>query len=235
MSTPSPTYENYPPGRDTAAGAGSEEPPVRPPGLAVPPPPPPPASGPNRRAVLGSVGAGVAVLAALAILVPNRGSSSGEPEASEAADYTEGVSDREAEVGGYTASWPEGWKVDSQAENQLVVVYGDAAVTFRAYIAGDDVTAAEEVQRLLNRHTTGLGKLRTGATTSGTGDPETASGEMSGTRGDDVRVDVSVHVAIDTEDDRDALAVVAVVPSRTPGARRNEITRMRRDFLGQLD
>lgn len=58
---------------------------------------------------------------------------------------------------------------------------------------------------------------------------------MSGTRGDDVRVDVSVHVAIDTEDDRDALAVVAVVPSRTPGARRNEITRMRRDFLGQLD
>ena len=40
----------------------------------------------------------------------------------------------------------------------------------------------------MNRHTTGLGKLRTGATTSGTGDPETASGEMSGTRGDDVRV-----------------------------------------------
>lgn len=107
---------------------------------------------------------------------------------------------------------------------------------FRAYTAGDDVTAAEEAGRLLNRHSAGLGKRRIGNATSRLGSVEKASAEaVRGARRSSVEVTVSVHVAIDTENDGNALAVIALLPSGVSAGRRKRVTQMRREFLEQLD
>lgn len=186
------------------------------------------------------VGGGTAVLASIAVaaILQDRAQSGvpedGESQPADPGDEWPAGPDNEEELGDYTVGWPDGWTVDGRTDTQLTLVQGEATVIFRAYTAGDDVTATEEAQRLLNRHTAGLGKRRTGATSKGSGPVETASIEASGVRGDGVRVDTTVHVAIDSYDDRGALAVIALVPSGTPAARRDEISGMRDDFLDQL-
>lgn len=182
--------------------------------------------------MLGLIGGGVAAFAALVVVARSENSSStGDAETEEFTD--EEVSDNEAELGDYTVSWPDGWTVDARSDSQLVLVGAGAAVVFRAYAAGDDVTATEEAQRLLNRHTAGLGKRRTGTASTTSGSVESATIEASGTRGDDVRIEATVQVRIEP-DDRTALAVIALLPSDTSTARRKEISRMRGDFLDQL-
>lgn len=246
MSTPPPTFENYPPSADAGAGSGDGADPIEPPRaqprpvVFAPPSGPPPPPGPDRRSVLRWIGGGAAALIAIPVIasMQNRGQAGfpggWDPDAPDPDDESEDLPDNQADVGDYTVSWPDGWTVDGTTGVQVVLVQGDATVIFRAYTAGDDATASEEAQRLLNRHTAGLGKRRTGATTKGSGSVETASIEASGVRGDGVRVETTVHVAIDTGDDRDALAVIALVPAGTPAARRQEIAQMRREFLKQL-
>ncbi len=244
MSTPPPTFENYPPARDAGPRSGdhggASERPEQPltPVFAPPGGPPPPAPGPNRRGVLTMIGGGVAVLIAMPVIASIRNRNPpGFPEGWESGaapapdeDEPEDLPDNQEELGDYTVTWPDGWSVDGRTEIQLALARGGVTVIFRAYTVGDDVTATEEAQRLLNRHTAGLGKRRTNATDTGS---ERASIEASGTRGDGVRVDTTVHVVIDG-DERNALAVIALVPAGTVAARRDEITRMRRDFLDQL-
>lgn len=242
MSTPPPTYENYPPARDAGAratdGAGPEQP--HPP-LVAPPPPPAPPPGPGRRTVVRLIGGSVAALVGVAIIRNNldpsggrdpAGWSTGGAPAEEEDD--EDTPENELGVGDYTVSWPDGWSVDDSTDVQAVLVKGGATAIFRAYAPGDDVTAGEEARRLLNRHTAGLGKRRTGTPSTASGSSESASIEASGTRGDGVRVDVHVWVAIGSDPDRDALAVIALLPSGTSTKVRTEITRMRRTFLDQL-
>lgn len=239
VSTPPPTFENYPPAWDadvrSTEGAGPAGTSAVAPRPAVPGPPSPPPPGQDRRSVLLMIGGGALALVAVSVVARNMtdapngdpgGAASEEPEPPEPENATE--------LGDYTVSWPDGWTVDGATELQVVLVQGEVTVVFRAYSAGGDATAAEEAQRLLNRHTAGLGKRRTGATSTRSGLVETASIEASGVRGDGVRVDTTVHVVIEPEDQRDALAVIAQVPSGTPAARRQEIDRMRRDFLEQL-
>ncbi len=139
----------------------------------------------------------------------------------------------QADIGDYTVTWPDGWTVDGTTDTQVVLVEGDSTVIFRAYTAGDDATATEEAQRLLNRHTAGLGKRKTGAAKKRSGPVETATIEGSGVRGDGVRIDATVDVAVESEE-RAALAVIALLPSDISAARRKEVDRMRRDFLDQL-
>lgn len=238
MSTPPPTYENYPPAWDagvrSAGGEGSEHP--LPPPVVLPSAPPPP-PGHDRRGVLTLIGGAVAALVAIPMIASSqiRGPIADpegweSAEASDPEDDPDGRAENETDVGDYLVWWPDGWSVDGRTDTQVVLVRGDATVIFRAYTAGDDATATEEAQRLLSRHTAGLGKRRTGAVEKGS---ERASIEASGTRGDGSRVDTTVHVVIDG-DDRDALAVIALMPSGTPAAHRKEIARMRRDFLKQL-
>lgn len=245
MSTPPPTYENYPPAGDagwrSTDGASPEQP--RAPLAAPTPPPTPP--GPGRRTVVRLIGGGAAALVAVAIIANNQnrsarpdptGWATGAPaEAPADEDDEDGeVPDDEIDLGGYTVSRPAGWTVDDSTDVQAVLVKGGATAIFRAYTAGDDVTATEEARRLLDRHTAGLGKRRTGTPGRGSGSPESASIEASGTRGDGVRVDTEVHVAIGSDEDREALAVIALLPSGTSKKTRTEVTRMRREFLDQL-
>ena len=243
MSTPPPTYENYPPSGedrvrsvdDAASSQWSAQ-------TVAPLGPPPPAPGPDRRGLLYLVGGSVAGVAVLAFAASNRGGVTGAPT-----DWTTSApgpdddddsgngADNEAHVGDYTVSWPDGWELDTGSDTQLVLTGGSATLIFRAYTAGDDVTAAEEAGRLLNRHSAGLGKRRIGDATSSSGSVEKSSAEASGVRGDGVRVTVSVHVAIDTENDGNALAVIALLPSGVSAGRRKQVTQMRREFLEQLD
>ncbi len=243
MSTPPPTYENYPPSGqdrvrsvDDTASSQWSAPTVAPLG----PPPPPP--GPDRRGLLYLVGGGLAGIGVLAFAASNRNGgitgapsdwSSSGPGPDDDDDSGDGAGN-ETDVGGYTVSWPDGWEVDTRSDTQLVLTGGQATVIFRTYTAGDDATAAEEAGRLLNRHSAGLGKRRIGNTTSSSGSVEKASAEASGVLGDGVRVTVSAQVAIDAENDGDALAVIALLPSGISASRRKQVTRMRRDFLDQL-
>lgn len=240
MSTTPPTFENYPPAPDAAVGAFGggdpvEAPRVQPQQVVFTPPstPPPPPPGPDRRSVLRWIGAGAVALVALPVIASVRnGGDSGIPAdgESQAADPV----GNETDLNGYTVSWPDGWTLNGTTETQVVLVQGEATMIFRAYAAGDDTTAMEEAQRLLNRHTAGLGKRRTGATNKGSGSIETANIEASGVRGDGVQMEVTVHVAIES-DGRNSLAVIALLPAGTSADRRAEVTRMRREFLGQLD
>lgn len=241
MSAPPPTYENYPPsgedrvrsGDDAASASWSPQ-------TVVPLGPPPPPPGPDRRGLLYLIGGGLAGVAVLAFAASGQGvisaqpsdwsSSVAEPDDDDSGDGT----DNETELDGYTVSWPHGWAVDTESDTQLVLTGGRATIIFRAYTAGDDATAAEEAGRLLNRYSEGLGKRRVGDTASSSGSVEKASVEASGVRGDGVRMGVAVHVAIDADNDNEALAVISLLPSTTSTARRKEVVRMRREFLDQL-
>ncbi|MFT4218485.1 MAG: hypothetical protein QM619_15055 [Micropruina sp.] len=234
MSTP-PTYENYPP--PTSSTGQSFDVDDRPARTALPavPPPLPPAPGPSRRGLLRLFGGGVAAVAALAIISSNQGPSTvGEPgtwpsevATSDDKDYQ----DNEEELGNYTVTWPDGWTVDDRTDVQLALVRGEATVIFRAYET-DDETAEEEAKRLLASHTAGLGKRQNGRTTIGSGSVDTASTRLSGVRGDKVRIDATVHVAIDIGGD--ALAVIALLPSDISAGRAKQVSTMRTDFLEQV-
>ncbi len=239
MSTTPPTFENYPPAPDAAVGAFGggdpvEAPRTQPQQVVFTPPsaPPPPPPGPDRRSVLRWIGAGAAALLAIPVIASVQSSGESQSPANGESEPAEPV-DNETDLNGYTVSWPDGWTLDGTTETQVQLVQGEATMIFRAYAAGDDTTAMEEAQRLLNRHTAGLGKRRTGATNKGSGSIETASIEGSGVRGDGVRMDVIVHVAIESEG-RNSLAVIALLPAGTSAGRRAEVVRMRREFLGQL-
>ena len=177
---------------------------------------------------------GAAALFAVPVIATARnGGESGSSDGSfEPADPDDDPSNQ-ADIGDYTVTWPDGWTVDGTTDTQVVLVQGDSTVIFRAYTAGDDATATEEAQRLLNRHTAGLGKRKTGAAKKRSGPVETATIEGSGVRGDGVRIDATVDVAVESEE-RSALAVIALLPFDLSAARRKEVERMRRDFLDQL-
>ncbi len=243
MSTPPPTYENYPPsGQDRVRSADDAASSQWSAQTVAPLGPPPQRPGPDRRGLLYLVGGGLAGVAVLAFAASNRNGgitsapsdwSSSVPGSEDDDDSGDGAGN-ETDVGGYTVSWPDGWQVDTTSDTQVVLTAGRATVIFRAYTAGDDATAAEEAGRLLNRHSAGLGKRRIGNTTSSSGSVEKASAEASGVLGDGVRVTVSAHVAIDAENDGGALAVIALLPSGISASRRKQVTTMRREFLDQL-
>ncbi|MFT4293865.1 MAG: hypothetical protein QM582_00440 [Micropruina sp.] len=255
MSNPPPRYENYPEQGEDELGRGPVfgEPPTNPAPLMNfgAPPPAPRSSGPGRRQFFGVLGGGVALVAVLGVVASSRGGMSGNgwPTGSDPTDWVPGADDdstdggdpdsNDADLGGHTVSWPDGWTVDDQSDNQLVLVGGGATVVFRAYTPGDDVTAVEEAQRLLNRHVSSLRKRGALETSRGRKDSvETGAATVSGTR-DGKQVDAEARVVIDRSDEDDtagggALAVIVLQPSGISEKRRKQIVAMRKDFLDQL-
>lgn len=229
MSTPPPTYENYPPAWDAGvgtAGGGSGPQSASPGGLVSPP------SRPTaRRVVLKLIGAAAAVgVGTMAV------SYVGAAAMFDSEDFVDGRErpGNEAEVGGSTVTWPDGWTEDVRTETQLVLTQSGATVIFRSYGAGDDATAADEAERLLKRHASSIGKQKTTSTSTPDEDAdiETAGIEVTGVRGDGDRMDGSAYVALDV--DGEALAVIALLPAKASEKLRREIKSMRRDFLDQL-
>lgn len=238
MSTPPPTYENYPPtwGDNAQSGDGSATQPQFGGGLATPPPPPPP-SGSDRRGVLRLAGTVAAGLVGLTVMANVTRSSSSSPPAGDPGDaggYEGGDPDDEAEVGDYTVTWPGGWTKDVSTDTQLVLTQSGATVIFRSYTAGDDATVEGEAKRLLKRHASGIGKQKTTSTSTPDkdADVEIAGIEVTGVRSDGDKMDASAYVALN--EDGEALAVIALLPAKASEKLRRQLRSMRREFLDQL-
>ena len=241
-STPSPTFENYPGSTSQPAEPGEwRDPAPRStsrlvPGRAPSGPPPGGPSDPSRRRVLAVIGGSVAGLAVLGILSSQHRESGPTWPVDSASTSAEEPDDSEnaTDVQGHTVSWPDGWTIGDLGDNQLVLVGGGATMIFRVFTAGDDATAVEEAQRLLTRHTASLRKRSVVRTTKGgRGSVETGTAAASGTR-DGRTIDAEARVAIDRDEDGEALAVIVLQPSGTSSKRQDQISRMRRRFLDQI-